>query len=244
MRLFIRILAHMQALTLSRLGRTNTVTTLTTPACATVVAKLFADADASDSTLHAQRDALSPQEQARFMVGAENYRAFYGRLKEFYLAVSRETATLIYMLARSCRATAIVEFGTSFGVSTVHLAAALRDNGGGRLLSSEFEPTKVAQARENLALAGLADLVEIRSGDALETLSRDLPEEIDFVLLDGAKGLYPKILSLLEPRLRSGALVVADNADWSPDYLARVRDSSQGYQSVAFASDVEVSLRL
>lgn len=220
------------------------MTTLDNPACAAVVAKLFADADASDANLHAQRDALSLEEQARFMVGAENYRAFYGSLKEFHLAVSRETATLLYMLARSCHATAIVEFGTSFGVSTVHLAAALRDNGGGRLVSSEFEPTKVAQAKENLAAAGLADLVEVRSGDALETLARDLPDEIDLVLLDGAKGLYPKILSLLEPRLRSGALVVADNADWSPEYLKRVRDESEGYKSVAFASDVEVSMRL
>jgi predicted O-methyltransferase YrrM len=165
-------------------------------------------------------------------------------LKDFHLAVSRETATLLYMLARSCRAATVVEFGTSFGVSTVHLAAALRDNGGGRVISSELEPSKAAQARENLAEAGLADLVEIRSGDALESLARDLPEPIDLVLLDGAKGLYPKILALLEPRLRSGALVVADNADWSPEYLERVRDVAQGYESVAFAHDVEVSLRL
>ena len=62
-------------------------------------------------------------------------------------------------------------------------------------------------------MAGLADLVEIRTGDALETLAADLPEVIDLVLLDGAKRLYPKVLSLLEPRLRPGALVVADNAD-------------------------------
>ncbi len=220
------------------------MTTLHNPACATVVAKLFAAADSSDAALDAQRNALAPEEQARFMAGAENYRAFYGRLKDFHLAVSRETATLLYMLARSCRATAVVEFGTSFGVSTVHLAAALRDNGGGRVISSELEPSKVAQARENLAAAGLADLVEIRSGDALETLARELPNPIDFVLLDGAKDLYPKILALLEPRLRSGALVVADNADWSPEYLERVRDVAQGYESVAFARDVEVSLRL
>jgi predicted O-methyltransferase YrrM len=220
------------------------MTTLTNSACATVVAKLFAAADSSDAMLRAQREALSPEDQARFMAGAENYRAFYGNLKDFHLAVSRETATLLYMLARSCRAKAIVEFGTSFGVSTVHLAAALRDNGGGRVLSAEFEPAKVTRARENLAVAGLADLVEIRSGDALETLARDLPDEIDLVLLDGAKSLYPQILSLLEPRLRSGALVVADNADWSPEYLRRVRDVAQGYMSVAFGSDVEVSLKL
>ena len=65
--------------------------------------------------------------------------------------------------------------------------------------------------------------MEIREGDALETLSVDLPETIDLVLLDGAKSLYPEILSLLESRLKPGALIVADNADMSPDYLKRVR---------------------
>jgi predicted O-methyltransferase YrrM len=219
------------------------MTTLTTQACAAVVARLFAEADASEAALEAQRDALSPQEMAQLMGGTENYRSLYGKLKDFHLAVSRETATLLYMLARSCQASTIVEFGTSFGVSTLHLAAALRDNGGGRIISTEFEPTKVAQARANLAAADLADLVEIRSGDAIETLARELPEQIDLVLLDGAKGLYPRILALLEPRLRPGALVLADNADWSAEYLARVRNPAGGYLSVPFAGDVEVSLK-
>lgn len=220
------------------------MTTLNTQACSAVVARLFAEADASEAALEQQRDAMSPQELARLMGSADEYRSLYGRLKDFHLAVSRDTAKLLYMLARSCRATAIVEFGTSFGVSTLHLAAALRDNGGGQLISTEFEPTKVAQASANLAAASLDDLVEIRSGDAIETLKKGLPDRIDFVLLDGAKGLYPKILSLLESRLRPGALVVADNADWSPEYLARVRAPAGGYLSVPFAGDVELSLRL
>ena len=80
--------------------------------------------------------------------------------------------------------------------------------------------------------------------DALETLARDLPHEIDLVLLDGAKELYPRVLSLLEPRLRPGAIVVADNADWSPAYLARVRSNAGGYLSIPFASDVELSIKL
>jgi predicted O-methyltransferase YrrM len=148
------------------------------------------------------------------------------------------------MLARSVRARNIVEFGTSFGISTLHLAAALRDNGGGRLIGSEFEPSKIKRARDNLTAGGLSDLVEIREGDAMQTLARDLPETIDFVLLDGAKSLYPPILSLLEPRLRDGALIVADNADDSPEYLARVRSADSGYLSVAFGEDVELSMRL
>ena len=86
--------------------------------------------------------------------------------------------------------------------------------------------------------------MEIREGDALKTLSVDLPEAIDLVLLDGAKALYPEILSPVESRLKVGALIVADNADMSPDYLKRVRSPMNGYLSVAFAEDVELSMRL
>jgi predicted O-methyltransferase YrrM len=200
---------------------------------------LFAEADASDARLRELRQAQG----ARSMPDPQDHRALYSSLKDFHLAVSRETATLLYMLARSSRARSIVEFGTSFGVSTVYLAAALRDNGGGRLIGSEFEPTKIERARANIAAAGLGDLVEIRAGDALETLARDLPETIDLVLLDGAKNLYSKVLSLLEPRLRAGALVLADNADWSPEYVGRVREPASGYVSVPLAGDVELSMK-
>ena len=173
--------------------------------------------------------ALPPEERARRMADPNaDYRQFYGRAKELYMAVSPETARLLYMLARATRARGVVEFGTSFGISTIHLAAALRDNGGGRLVGSELEPNKVAQARANLTRAGLADLVDVREGDALETLARDLPETIDLVLLDGHKPLYPRILDLVAPRLRAGACLVADNADASPDYVARVRAAGGG----------------
>jgi len=120
----------------------------------------------------------------------------------------------------------------------------LRDNGGGRLITTEFEPGKVVQAREHLKAGGVLDLVEIREGDALKTLSANLPESIDLVLLDGAKALYPEVLNLLESRLRPGALIVADNADYSPEYLERVRAPASGYLSVPFAEDVELSIRL
>jgi len=158
--------------------------------------------------------------------------------------LSRSTGTLLYLLARSTGAHHVVEFGTSFGISTLHLAAALRDNGGGRLITSEFEPGKVARAREHLAQGGLDDLVEVREGDALHTLASGLPDAIDLLLLDGAKALYADVLALVETRLRPGALIVADNADFSPDYLARVRAPGSGYLSVPFGGDVEVSMRL
>jgi predicted O-methyltransferase YrrM len=220
------------------------MTTLTTTPLAPLLDRLFEEADASEAELETAAAALSGEELARLMRSKTEYRDFYGRLKNMPLAVSRETGALLYMLARSSRARTIVEFGTSFGISTLHLAAALRDNGGGRLITSEFEPSKAVRARHNLTAGGLIDLVEIREGDALQTLSTDLPETIDLLLLDGAKSLYPEILNLVESRLRPGAIIVADNADHSPDYLAHVRSPAKGYMSTPFADDVELSMRL
>jgi predicted O-methyltransferase YrrM len=220
------------------------MTTLTSPPLSTLLERLFADAEASEADLRQQIGNLSPEERAARMRSMTDNRSYSTRAKDIYLAVSRETAVLLYMLARNARARSIVEFGTSFGISTLHLAAALKDNGGGRLIGSEFEPSKVVRARENIAAAGLSDFVEIREGDALETLARDLPESIDLVLLDGAKPLYPRVLALLEPRLRAGALILADNADMCPEYLAEVRAPGGGYLSVPFAEDVELSMRL
>jgi predicted O-methyltransferase YrrM len=224
------------------------MSTLTTPPLSTLLTQLFRDAEATSAALQQRMADRPAEERARLMTtlmtSTTDYRAMYGQMKEFHLAVSQETATLLYMLARAAKARSIVEFGTSFGISTLHLAAALRDNGGGRVISTEFEPSKVAKARANFIAAGLSDLVEVREGDALETLASDLPEQIDLVLLDGAKSLYPPVLALLEKRLRAGALIVADNADRCPEYLLRVRAAGSPYLSVPFTGDVELSMKL
>ncbi|WP_454855450.1 O-methyltransferase [Rhizobium binxianense] len=217
------------------------MTALTTAPLAPLLDRLFEEADAATSPAMA---ALSQDERERLMHSKTEYLDFYGRLKDLWLPVSRETGALLYMLARGSGARSIVEFGTSFGISTLHLAAALRDNGGGRLITSEFEPSKIRRARQNLADGGLIDLVEFREGDALKTLSADLPETIDLLLLDGAKPLYREVLDLVEDRLSPGALIVADNADYCPEYLARVRSPAAGYMSVPFEEDVELSMRI
>jgi predicted O-methyltransferase YrrM len=218
--------------------------TLTGAPLAGLISRLFADAEAS-STLFAKDMAQFTPEQRTALVSSESdYVSLYTMAKDTHLAVSPDTGKLLYMLARSSKARCIVEFGTSFGISTLHLAAALRDNGGGRLITSEFEPSKVERARRNIEAGGFSDLVELRAGDALETLAKDLPERVDLVLLDGAKALYSRILALIEPRLSPGAWVIADNADWNPQYLASMRAAQGPYASVPFASDVEVSMKL
>ena len=218
--------------------------TLTTTPLAPLLNRLFELDAAASSPTNPAIAHLTADDRTRLMHSKTEYLGLYGRMKDIPLAVSRETGTLLYMLARGCGARTIVEFGTSFGISTLHLAAARRDNGGGRLITTEFEPSKVARAHDHLTAGGLIDLVEIREGDALQTLSVDLPETIDLVLLDGAKSLYPEILDRVESRLRPGAFIVADNADYSPDYLARVRSPTGGYLSTSFGDDVELSMRI
>jgi len=215
--------------------------TLAAAPLASLLDRLFAEADAASSPAV---DAMTRDERTRLMSSKTEYVDFYTRLKDLWLPVSRETGSLLYMLARGCAAKNVIEFGTSFGISTLHLAAAVRDNGGGRIVTTEFEQSKVSRARKHLAEGGLLDLVEAREGDALQTLSDDLPDTVDLLLLDGAKSLYAEILALVESRLRPGAFIVADNADFSPEYLEHVRSPGSGYLSVPFAADVELSMRL
>lgn len=215
--------------------------TLTSAPMTALIERLYTQADAVTSPA---LNNVTPEERDRLMRSKTDYLELYGMLKDLWLPVSRDTGTLLYMLARSSKARAIVEFGTSFGLSTLHLAAALRDNGGGALISSEFEPSKIALARQHLEQGGVSDLVEIRQGDALVTLATGLPDSVDLLLLDGAKALYGDVLNLVESRLKPGALIIADNTNYCPDYLARVRSPANGYLSVPIGDDVELSVRL
>ena len=167
------------------------MTTLNTAPLAGLLHRLFIDADATSAMFKQQLDAMPAEQRAAMMASKDDYIAFYSRAKDVHLAVSRETGRLLYMLARATNARTMIEFGSSFGVSTLHLAAALRDNGGGKLITTEFEPTKITRTRANIAASGLADLVEIREGDALETLAQHLPQSIHFVLLEGALSRHP-----------------------------------------------------
>ncbi|WP_336777794.1 O-methyltransferase [Pantoea sp. USHLN256] len=217
--------------------------TLTSAPLAPLLNYLF---ELADNMAHPTNEAfrtMSDAEQNRLLRSKTDYIELYAHLKDVPLAISRETGKLLYMLARSSRAKTIIEFGTSFGISTLHLAAALRDNGGGNIITCEFEPGKVALARNHFADAGVNDLIEVRVGDALATLSSDLPASIDMLVLDGAKAIYPEILALVQPYLRPGALIVADDADFSPEYLQLVHGSGE-FISLPFNDGVEVSMWL
>jgi predicted O-methyltransferase YrrM len=141
---------------------------------------------------------------------------------------------LIYLLCRAMKATRVVEFATSVGLSTLYFAAAVRDNGGGTVIGSELVPSKVATARQNLTDAGLAAYADVRQGDARHTL-RDLGGPVDFALIDGwplgsGPSLARQVIEIVAPQLKLGAYLMNDNGE--PDYIDFIRDPANGFLSI------------
>jgi predicted O-methyltransferase YrrM len=214
---------------------------LQSPPVSPVLDRLFKAAE-GDAARRARMEARHPD-------GFSGAREKADAYEDVYIPVSPEGGRLLYALIRASRPSTVVEFGASFGISTIHLAAAVQDNGAGRVISTELNANKVTQARVNLAEAGLSDQVTILEGDARQTLA-DLDGPVEFVLLDGWKDLYLPVLRLLEPRLTPGALILADDsvsqsADM-PDYLSHVRNPANGYLSITFpeSDGLEITCRL
>ena len=200
----------------------------------------------------AQREDTAAKERVRDREALLGERLDQERRYEIYgaapLAIKRAVGELLYVLVASRRARAVVEYGASIGISTIYLAAALADCGGGSLVSTELLESKAAAARHNLVEAGLEDVVELRVGDARETL-RSLAGEVDVLFLDGRNDLYVDVLETVESRLRPGALVIADLSAGDEDllpYLEHVREPTGDYLSVLVPLDegVELSTRV
>jgi predicted O-methyltransferase YrrM len=164
------------------------------------------------------------------------------------VALERDKAEFCYLLCRALRARRIVEVGTSYGVSTLYLAKAVRDNGGGVVVGTEHEPAKAAAARATFAEAGLADLIDLREGDLRDTL-KVLEGPIDFVLVDIWVEKARPALELIAPHLRPGAVVCADNttqAAWAyPAYFQFVNDPANGLRTLTlpFAGGLEFTVK-
>jgi predicted O-methyltransferase YrrM len=155
-------------------------------------------------------------------------------LKDKMIPIHREQGAFLYLLGRSIRAKTIVEFGTSHGLSTIYLAAAIRDNGGeGQVIGTEFVPEKMAQAQRNLEETGLSRFARIREGDARQTL-RELPDGIDLCLMDGFPPYSLEVFRLIAPRLRKGGIVVVDGTETlrepQADFLAYLSDRRNGFR--------------
>ena len=171
-------------------------------------------------------------------------------LSDKMVALDREKAQFCYLLCRSLRATRVVEAGTSCGVSTLYLAAAVRDNQveNGVVIGTEYEPKKAESARTNFEEAGLSEFIELREGDLRETL-QDVGGPVDFMLVD-IWGVALPALELVSPSLRQGAIVVTDNtvahADRYRDYFEYVNDPKNRFRTlvVPFDGGFELTVRI
>jgi predicted O-methyltransferase YrrM len=157
-----------------------------------------------------------------------------------FVALERPKAEFCYLTCRALGARRVVEVGTSYGVSTLYLAAAVRDNGGGTVIGTEYEAEKCRTARASFAAAGLADHIDLREGDLRETL-KTLSGPIDFVLIDIWVEMARPALELIAPHLRPGAVVCADNtisaARAYPPYFAFVNAPANGLRTMTLPFD-------
>jgi predicted O-methyltransferase YrrM len=178
------------------------------------------------------------------------------RLKEFrsdkLVALDRDKAEFCYQLCRASNARRIVEIGTSYGVSTLYLAAAVRDNvqagGDGIVIGTEYEPGKAKAARQHFAQAGLSRFIDLREGDLRQTL-KQIDGPVDFMLVDIWIAMARPALEMVAPHLRPGAIVVCDNtkqyrSDYA-DYFAFVNDPANGLRTMTLPFDggLELSVR-
>jgi predicted O-methyltransferase YrrM len=175
-------------------------------------------------------------------------------LRDKLVAIDRSKGELTYVLCRALNARRAVEVGTSHGVSTIYLAAAIRDNSAssgpaGIVIGSEIEPEKARTARANLDQAGLAAFADIREGDALQTL-RACGGEVDFLLLDTWIPVVRPAIELIAPQLRPGAIVVCDNVqqfekEYRP-FTEFIREPSNGFRSMVWPGKggLEISVKV
>jgi len=218
------------------------VDSLSSGSVAEVLQRLHQEAEAADAPLMQTIESLATtvEEAMSQVVDAEtkDLRGLYHGYAGNFLSVSPEFGRFLYMCTRACEAKRVVEFGSSMGISAIYMAAALRDMGGGVLIGTELEPSKAARAQANIAAAGLADLVELRVGDARETLKPGVGGDIDMVMLDGAFTLYLSVLTLLETHLKPGAIIIGENAfQPASGYIDYVRNPQNGYLSLPLSFD-------
>jgi len=160
--------------------------------------------------------------------------------KDVYLSISKEQGVALRSLIKTRKLKNIVEFGTSFGISTLYMAQAILETGG-QITTTELLESKAKKAQANFERAGVADLIELRVGDAMETL-KEYSQPIDLLFLDGWKDLYHPLFRLLEPLFHEKTVIYVDNADMG-DTRAFLQTIEQGGQyRIDYAFDEKVAL--
>lgn len=207
-----------------------------------------------------QNEELASYFTARAQEGSLDWNAFDERTNQFLrdklIALDREKAEFCYQVCRALGARRVVEAGTSFGVSTLFLAAAVKDNVRNKVrgdrepvvIGTEYEPEKAKVARANFAEAGLSDIIELREGDLRQTLA-GVGALIDFMLIDIWTPMARPALELVTPYLREGAVVICDNTtqfrEAYGEYFEFVNDPANHLRTMTlpFEGGLELTVR-
>ncbi|MBD3771367.1 MAG: class I SAM-dependent methyltransferase [Rhodobacterales bacterium] len=214
---------------------------LSHPDVAHTLKRLHRQASGQDARVFAR--ALPAIIAGKF-TGRSTFEAAEPYLSQAFIPVSEEFGRFMYLTALSRGARNIVEFGSSYGISSIYLAAAARE-AGGFFTGSEKDSAKTQIALANLQEAGLSRWSDIREGDALESLA-PLEGPVDFLFLDGWKDLYIPVLKLMEPKLAPGAVIFADNIrsfrKTLKPFVDYVSDAANGYETTLLGIGSGVSL--
>jgi predicted O-methyltransferase YrrM len=204
-----------------------------------------------------QNESMETYFTTRAAEGSLDWNKFDDRTNKFLsdklVALDRVKAEFCYQVCRAVRARRIVEAGTSFGVSTLFLASAVRENvredgGEGKVIGTEYEPVKVKAARVNFSEAHLSDVIDLREGDLRKTLA-DVGGPIDFMLIDIWTPMAQPAISLVAPSLRAGAVVICDNTtqfrEAYRDYFEFLNDPANKLRTVTlpFEGGLEFTVR-
>ncbi|MEI8128877.1 MAG: O-methyltransferase [bacterium] len=138
--------------------------------------------------------------------------------QEDFWNISRSSANFLNMLIKISGAKNVVEVGTSNGYSGIWLAKALK-NTGGHLTTIEYYEKRIILAQENFQKCGVEDIITIKQGSACEVLET-IDFEIDFAFIDANKGEYIKYFDIINPKLKKGGLIAADNITSHPQKVA------------------------
>jgi caffeoyl-CoA O-methyltransferase len=149
-------------------------------------------------------------------------------------------AMMLRILVEGAGAKRGVEVGTASGFGALNMGIAF-ERTGGHLWTHDINPKAVQETQENLKKVGLETIVTCVEGDALQTLQK-MEGPIDFVFIDALKQDYLKYLKILEPKLKVGAVVVADNVIQSAramkDFLDYIQNSPN-YDTVTIRASLE-----
>ena len=145
--------------------------------------------------------------------------------------ISRQTANFLNMLIKMVNAKNVVEVGTSNGYSGIWLAKALKETGG-HLTTIEYYEKRIVLAQENFKTCGVADIIDIKQGSAIEILEQ-IPEDeiIDFAFIDANKAQYVDYFHIIDKHMKSGAIITADNITSHAEKVKTFVDAIQANQN-------------